>query len=270
MSILLSLMAWMLGLGSAVPQASASPASPSVRIEVRDDGFALPANIKGGLATFAVENHGSEPHEARFARLTGGKTVGDFSAWLKTGTSPPAWLVNAGGIAALAPGGAERYSAALAPGTYVVFCSYLAEDGVPHVEKGAFAAFRVAPGSAGPRPTDADLTVTLRDHGFQLSAPVPGGHPVWHLRNTGTETHYAVLVHLPAEGSEYPERAWFSAGGRGPRIGQPAGGVVELAPDTEAWFRVELPPGRYLLLCPVKEEEGRHFDLGMIYRFAIE
>ena len=56
----------------------------------------------------------------------------------------------------------------------------------------------------------------------------------------------------------------------GPRPGVPAGGVIEVEPDADAWFRVELKPGRYLLLCSVLEEEGRHFDLGMIYRFTIE
>ena len=45
---------------------------------------------------------------------------------------------------------------------------------------------------------------------------------------------------------------------------------VEIAPDADAWFAVDLKPGRYLLLCSVMEEEGRHFDLGMIYRFTIE
>ena len=31
-----------------------------------------------------------------------------------------------------------------------------------------------------------------------------------------------------------------------------------------------LKPGRYILICTVLEQEGRHFDLGMIYRFTIE
>ena len=29
-------------------------------------------------------------------------------------------------------------------------------------------------------------------------------------------------------------------------------------------------PGKYLLLCSMSEDEGRHYDLGMIYRFTVE
>ena len=40
------------------------------------------------------------------------------------------------------------------------------------------------------------------------------------------------------------------------------------------WFQVgwstDLKPGRYLLLCAMPEDEGRHYELGMIYRFTIE
>jgi uncharacterized cupredoxin-like copper-binding protein len=90
------------------------------------------------------------------------------------------------------------------------------------------------------------------------------------LRNAGSEPHQALIVKLPEGANEWQERAWFTNGSRGGRTGEPFGGVVELAPGAEAWFRVELIPGRYLLLCTVLEQEGRHFDLGMIYRFTIE
>jgi hypothetical protein len=37
-----------------------------------------------------------------------------------------------------------------------------------------------------------------------------------------------------------------------------------------ASFQTELTRGRYLLLCTMTEDEGRHYELGMIYRFEIE
>ena len=47
-------------------------------------------------------------------------------------------------------------------------------------------------------------------------------------------------------------------------------GASAPAPDAEAWFSAELTPGRYLLMCAVIEDAGRHYDLGMIYRFVIQ
>ena len=48
------------------------------------------------------------------------------------------------------------------------------------------------------------------------------------------------------------------------------GGIKTLAPGAEASFETDLKPGQYLLLCAMLEEEGRHFELGMIYHFTIE
>jgi hypothetical protein len=115
----------------------------------------------------------------------------------------------------------------------------------------------------------ADLTVTLRDHNFKLTNPVPRGHATWHVRNEGTEPHQALVIKLPDRVSEYAEKAWL-ANNRGPEPGESMGGVPFLKPGSDAWFTTDLAPGRYLLLCAMQEEEGRHFDLGMIYRFTIK
>ena len=124
--------------------------------------------------------------------------------------------------------------------------------------------------SAQQPPAAADLTVTLRDHHFKLTAPVPAGHATWHVRNEGTEPHQALVIKLPDGVTEHAERAWFTNGLRGPRPGEPINGVPHLDPGKDAWFTTDLAPGRYLLVCSMLEDEGRHFDLGMIYRFTIE
>jgi len=250
----------------------AAQASAAVRIEARDFTLTVPARLPAGLTTFSFENRGEQPHSIRFLRLTGGKTFADFTAWQKTGGAPPAWLEPSGGIAPIMPKASEQYTASLKAGTYVVLCTYPADNGQTHVDNGVVATLQVdgAAASAARAPGDADITLRMRDHGFQLSAPVSGGHPLWHLQNIGTEPHQAVLIRLPEGVSEYTERTWLSNGGRGTRGGIPSGGVVDVPPDTDAWFQVELPPGRYVLLCSELEEEGRHFDLGMVYRFQIE
>ncbi len=114
------------------------------------------------------------------------------------------------------------------------------------------------------------ITVVLTDHHFRLSAPVEGGKLTWHVKNEGSEPHQAIVVRLPEGISEYGERAWFDHGSKGPEPGERVAALETLAPGAEASFDTNLKPGKYLLLCAMHEDEGRHYELGMIYRFEIE
>ena len=87
------------------------------------------------------------------------------------------------------------------------------------------------------------------------------------MKNEGSEPHQALVVRLPEGVSEFGERAWFEHGSKGPEPGERVGGLETLAPGAEASFRTDLKPGKYLLLCAMSEDEGRHYELGMIYRF---
>jgi hypothetical protein len=139
----------------------------------------------------------------------------------------------------------------------------------------AFIAAALAAGVVAPRPgaaqqTDPSITVVLTDHHFRLTAPVEPGRLLWHLKNEGSEPHQALVIRLPEGVSEYGEEAWFEHGSKGPEPGERVGGLETVAPGAEASFRTDLKPGKYLLLCAMTEDEGRHFELGMIYRFTIE
>src|SRR6185436_7229990 len=100
------------------------------------------------------------------------------------------------------------------------------------------------------------------DHHFRLSAPVERGPLRWQIRNEGTEPHQALVVKLPDGVSEYGERAWIEHGRKGPEPGEPIGGLDTLAAGAESSFRTDLKPGKYLLLCTMTEDEGRHYELG--------
>lgn len=233
-------------------------AALAATIVVSDDGLTVPPRIPSGLTTLTVENHGTQPHGIRLVRLADRHTVDEFAAFLKGGGAPPAWVKTAGGAAPLAPNLAEEYSTALEAGTYVV------------VDGERFAPLQVEAAPAARPAIAADIEVRVFDHGFQFGAPIEGPRPMWHVRNTGTEPHQALLVRLPERVSEFAVRNWIATGSRGDMPGDARGGVLEIPVNGEAWFRVDLPPGRYVLLCGELEQEGRHFDLGMIYRFTIE
>ncbi len=127
-----------------------------------------------------------------------------------------------------------------------------------------------APPLAAAQQTDPEITVVLTDHHFRLSAPVEAGRLLWHIKNEGSESHQALVIRLPEGVSEYGEQAWFEHGSKGPEPGERAGGIETIAAGAESSFRTDLRPGRYLLLCAMSEDEGRHYELGMIYRFTIE
>jgi uncharacterized cupredoxin-like copper-binding protein len=134
----------------------------------------------------------------------------------------------------------------------------------------ALAVCLVAPLLAAAPQTDPSITIVLTDHHFRLTAPVEAGRLLWHVKNEGSEPHQALVIRLPDGVSEYGEEAWFEHGSKGPEPGERVGGLETLAPGAEASFRTDLKQGKYLLLCAMKEDEGRHYELGMIYRFTIE
>ncbi|MFI5179226.1 MAG: hypothetical protein ACHQO8_11705 [Vicinamibacterales bacterium] len=261
----------------ALALALLAPQSPSasapIRIQATDDALTMPERVPSGLSLFTLENRGTVPHAVRFIRLADGHTIQDYRTWRQSGQPIPPWLVTAGGIGAVGPGRNADYIASLEAGSYVVMCDYPSPEGGAHDDKGLAAALQVETGASTFRPPqaqDADVTLRLHDHGFQLTAPISAGRQLFHVVNVGTEPHQALIVRLPEGANEFQERGWFNGGSKGARPGQPIGGIVELAADADAWFRVELTPGRYLLLCAMQEEDGRHFELGMIYRFTIE
>jgi hypothetical protein len=235
--------------------------APSAAITLTDDAVSMPATITAaGPLLLTIANTGTGPHDLRFVRLSAGHTLDQFKAWKESGKPIPEWLVSAGGVAAIGAGSTAEYIASFAAGSYVV----LSDNRV-------FQALQVSAGrGGGVKPPDSDLTVTLHDHGFQLTAPVPSGRPFFHVVNTGSEPHQMLLVRLPEGSNEFRQRAWISAGSQGESPGEQSGGILELAPGAQAWFRTALKPGRYVMLCGELEEEGRHFDLGMVYRFEIE
>ena len=132
------------------------------------------------------------------------------------------------------------------------------------------AACLVAPLLAAAQQSDPSISIVLTDHHFRLITPVEAGRLLWHVKNEGSEPHQALVIKLPDGVSEYGELAWFEHGNKGPEPGERVGGLESVAPGAETSFRTDLKPGKYLLLCAMTEDEGRHYELGMIYRFTIE
>jgi dienelactone hydrolase len=241
-----------------------------VSVVAEDFKLAVPERLAAGRNAFAFENRGREPHYFRLMRFAEGKGLDDFRAWRQTRTPLPPWLIPAGGAGTLAPGERTEYAVSLAAGRYVVFCGHPSADGVPHVDKGMYAALRVDEGASVAIPREPDVTIELGDHRIAVALRFREGVQNAYIRNTGVRSHQALLILLPEGVTAEQELAWFRGGSRGPRPGHPMGGAIEVAAGGEAWAGFDLRPGRYLLICSVADQVGgRHFDHGMQHAFEI-
>lgn len=244
-------------LASALP----SQQPPAVvRLVARNYSIEGPAGVAAGLVAVRLVNRGQEPHYARLLKLAPGKSLADFAALRQQGGRGAEWLVPAGGVAPVSPGDSAELALRLDAGRYVILCGYPGRDGRPHVDHGMMTELVVGPATSDATPPSHDLELGLGDGSMTWSAPPSGGRHTILVTNTGTQTHQALLSRLPDGRTLADEKAWF-ADFRSERPGAPAGGVIELRPGERVWLTIDLPPGRYALLCHVSNPAvGTHFD----------
>jgi uncharacterized cupredoxin-like copper-binding protein len=120
-----------------VPSKAPDPkVAASVTVNLFDYNFKLSAPIRAGTRTIRVHNSGKQHHEVQVVQLAPGKTVKEFLDWIgKAEGPPPAKAI--GGIAGMAPGMTEYFTANFTPGKYGLIC-FLPDvkDGKPHLAHG--------------------------------------------------------------------------------------------------------------------------------------
>lgn len=254
------------------PPVDTSAAPQQVTITATDFAYSLPSTtIQAGLTTITLVNQGTEVHHATLFHLKDGKTVDDYLTALQSKGPPPSWAVAVGGPNAAPPGGEANATLVLESGAYALLCFIPSPDGVPHMAKGMVLGMKVEP-STGPvaaLPT-GDIKITLSDYSFAFSqAPTAGTH-TFTVSNEGKEPHEVVLVSLPPEGTAEQLGAWFEGPMDGPPPGIPVGGLTGMGPGQVQNFTVNLPPGRYGVLCFIPAPDGApHFVHGMAATFTV-
>lgn len=101
-----------------------------------------------------------------------------------------------------------------------------------------------------PQPTRVE--VVMRDHAFDLDPqpPIPAGRVVFRARNAGDVAHELVVVDVADDPSAQSDEA------EGGQV-VPTLGVVNARPPGEGGaVAVDLAPGRYALICLVRDDEG--------------
>ena len=242
-----------------VPQLDRAPTI--VTVTTHDYAFEAPDTIGAGPTTIRLRQSGKDFHEVDLIRLTGGHTLADLERTI-IANEHVSWAIEAGGVAAVAPGGEASVTLDLAPGSYVLVCGVPDSNNMPHAAKGMMHALTVA-GSSTARMPEADVTVDLSDYAFALSKPLTAGDHLVRVRNVSAQPHMLILMRLDSGKTVANVLAWLGTH-RGPVPALALGGAAEMDANREVVMAMRLSPGRYALLCFATAPDGKtHVEHGM-------
>ena len=115
---------------------AASAPKADVTMNLVDYNFKLSSPIKAGTRSIRVHNAAQQPHEIQLVQLNPGTSLGQFMKWMEKMDGPPPGKA-LGGIAGMAPGMTEYFTANFQPGSYALVCFLPdAKDGKPHFAHG--------------------------------------------------------------------------------------------------------------------------------------
>ena len=246
-----------------------------ITFTTHDFFFRGPANISGGWQTIRLVNEGRDYHQIQFLQLPSGKTFADFQASLRADPARgiPHWIHRRGGVNSVAPGAQAVAVVNLVPGDYVIVCGIPGRRGQPHFVQGMMGSLQVKPSPISPTtPPSADVTITAVDFSYALEGNLTPGSRTINFKNEGTQAHEVVLLKLqPWASTQYWLNAYLPGGAPNP-TGETIGGVVGLDPGLDNYVQVDLKPGRYGLLCFLRDPltGGPHFTRGMWMDFEVK
>ncbi|HXY20657.1 MAG TPA: hypothetical protein VEH83_11735 [Gemmatimonadales bacterium] len=245
-------------------------------VATTDFAFSAPDSIPAGLEMVHLVNNGPSLHHLQIVALDSGKTVADLSAAMKNPGPPPGWLRFVGGPNAVAPSGADTAIAylTLAAGNYALICLVPDTAGIPHFAHGMVRALTVTRSDETPASAPAaDVTIHLKDYGFDVTGPLtPGAHTI-RVVNDGPQMHEMLLAQLAPKKKAADLVNWVETGKmRGTPPAKPFGGSTVIAPGASEVIVVNLPAGNYGLFCFVPDaKDGKdHVVHGMAMDLAVK
>jgi hypothetical protein len=252
----------------------AAPAGPNViTISATDYAFRAPDTVPAGLTTFRMVNQGRELHQAIIAGASG-RSWDELETAMKMTGPIPAWLTFPAGPGVVVGGDSSNATANLEPGNYLIMCFIPSPDGQLHVMKGMFRRLVVTPASrtVAPAPEPkADVTVTLSDYDFTLSAPLTQGTHTIRVENRGPQLHEVTIEQLAPGKTLADVQRWTAGGMKGESPTKPVGGFTGPDVGKTGWFTVTLAPGKYVLTCFVPDaKDGKpHVAYGMVKEVTV-
>jgi hypothetical protein len=241
-----------------------------VTITAIDFALEAPDTVPAGLTTIRMINTGREPHQAVVAGAANRSFAELQTALLREGAFPD-WVSFPGGAGVVNSGDSSIVTINLLPGNYLILCYIPSLDGKPHIMKGMYRRLVVVPASPRAAEPKSDVTVTLSDYGFALSAPLTAGTHTIRVENKGPQLHELTIERLAPGKTLADWQVWMAGGMRGTPPSQPAGGFTGPDKGKVGWLRVTLVPGNYLLNCYVPDvKDGKpHFTRGMVQQITV-
>lgn len=252
-----------------------SLATRKLSVTARNYAFDMPDTVPAGRTEITLKNDGPELHHVQLIRLAQGKRMSDFMKAMQAGGPPPAWIKEVGGPNTPVPGQTAVTTVDLTAGNYVAVCFIPSPDGKPHIMKGMMKELTVvAPRARDAKPVatkTADVTMTLTDYAFTLSAPLTAGEHLVRVKNVAVQAHEVLFVKL-APGKKVGDVAAWIEKMDGPPPGAPIGGTVGIAQGGSNDVAVTLEPGEYGLLCffPDAKDGKPHVMHGMMKQLTVK
>lgn len=262
------------------PKQPASTSPPVVTITATDFAFAAPDSISAGLTTFRLVNTGREPHQAVIFSAPG-KSLAELEAAAIPKGSEAEWWHAMVALQPTVPGGPGAVigpdtvivTANLAPGNYLLVCFIPSPDGKWHVQKGMFRRLVVGQPRSGAVATEpkSDITVTLSDYAFALSAPLTAGTHNIRVENSGPQLHELTIERLVPGKTIADWQKWAAGGMKGEPVSIPVGGFAGPDKGKVGWLTMTFTPGNYLLLCyvPDVKDGAPHLVHGMVQQVTV-
>ena len=252
---------------------AAPPAQTAVntmRIAATEFAFGAPDTVPAGLTTIWMVNQGKEPHQTWVMRIDSGKTMADVQAAAMRGVIPN-WLAFLGGPNGALPGDSSNATALLTPGPYVLVCFFSSADGKPHFMKGMSKQFTVMPAGAAMALPAGDVTITVKDYGFDVSPAITAGTHTIRMVNTGPQVHEIGLLKIESGKTMAQVQAWMGSDRKSAPPFRSVGGISGLSVGQETNFTASFGAGEYVLVCRLPDtKDGKpHLAHGMMMPFKV-
>lgn len=283
--------------GSAVPvlaQENAFPAMPLdelglPELVIESDGvtMAAPTSLEAGRYFLEFDNASETASIAvEFYRAPDGvdaaTLIPAFQEAAATSQPPPGFYDTriSGGVSAT-PGHDGQAVIDLTAGSWLVaaFVYGAAEDGL------LIQPITVTGDIGDPDDPESDVDVNFEDFAFDFGSGLRAGNLVWELENDGAQPHFISFYSYPGELTTDGVNAAIAATyGSSTMPVNPAATPIDLgllveigasgtmSAGVEAWLQLDLPPGTYLALCQVADQESGlpHSALGQFAVFTVE
>jgi plastocyanin len=243
---------------------SGAPPLPGNVVDVTAGDYFLraPDTIPAGLTTFRLRVL-QGGHAAWIVRVPSGHRASELIA-PSAASEPPKWATNLGGPGFPPANGTTSATLVLEPGEYALIC-YVQKQGAvghagsSHAQLGMMHAFVVRASSNASATTRAlptpDVTVTMADHEFRLSAPMHEGRQVVRVVNAGRALHEFKLLRVLPGHTGRESLAWTPET-KTPPPDEDAGTAATLSPGGAITMIFDLRAGEYTVFCVPQMSHG--------------